>query len=516
MNGSGTPNGTFNGKSNGRAGHVPETVRNSGVSLRDWLSVGDNHSLRSALDKSPGRGKENAPGVDSKRCEQSHSNDDMSATRPQYRQGAGRAEDSSAENNPLPAPLHIIQSCITQKPIIRGHPGLSTHTWSASQMSEPFELRLENGLDQDITHDRFDHEESMVSEDVRKDLEMYLGAWLLNATDHTENDPVAEWEKNPKHAQHGVNTDTGELLPPVQQPQTVARVKATDDGRDITFKQRTLTSKINMDMALRLLETKRPEPALAPNTPHERAPDMEELEWPKAECVLRPATEADLAAIADIANLEVKSSDCPQIIQSQAITALEMKRVLDSCRHHLRPFVVAEPKGDILLNRENWPALAEKAYLEYVNYKNSRPNNTANILGFAFVTEPRIGFLNTPCAGSRHSGQVRLVVHPDRRRHGYGSALLDKVLQSIAPYHRSLIDFDWQCTEDTLVYAKPSIYNQRKYARVYIESFSNSGEKEDAWRVKMLEKFQFKQAGLFTKMVKTDRGKDSKWLDVAI
>lgn len=496
MNGPGTPNGTL----------VARPVK--------WHSTGYQHSPQSAIDQSPLNDKGNSRNSTPKHPGHDYANNTTTPSRSHAYQGTNHTTND-AQNSPHPAPLHIIHSLVTQEPI-RGHPRLSTHTWSASQMSGSFEAELEKGLDdsQDATS-VCDDDEILVNEQVQKNLENYLSGWLYHAADRSEKDPIAEWVNNSEHQYCDVDTETGELLKRVRQPETIARDKAMDGVRDITFKQRTLTSKMHMEMALRLLDSKRPEPVLVSNS---NAPDLKEVEWPTADCVVRPAREADLTAIARIANLEAQSPECPQIIQSQEITAAEMKRIFESCRNYLRPFVVAESKNvdDVLLDRKQWPAGADKAYLEYVRFKSSQPNKPIEVLGFAFVAESRIGFLNAPCPGSRHSGQVRLAIHPDHRQKGYGSALLDRVLQSISPYYRSLIDFDWQCTDDALIYESPTTYNRRTYARVYIESFSNADEKLADWRARMLEKFDFKQTGLFTKMVKTDRGGDSKWLDVAI
>lgn len=482
-----------NGTPDGRVTSSVVAIRNNGASLREWVSPGNNGVYPSAADSSPFEGKENTLGVVAK---------------------------GVPENSPLPAPLHIIQSLVSQQPIIRGGPRLSTHTFTASETSAPFEAQLEKEVNghEPSAGSQYDGDEAAIDENVHNQLALYLGAWLVSAADRSTNDPLIKWAETPEHQCCDVDTQTGELLPPVQQPDTVAREKATgEDGKDITFKQRCLTSNNHMQMAIRYLETKRPEPVLTYNNLNGTT-EFGEVEWPKTDCVIRPAKVSDLAAIAKIASLEAQGLDgCPQVILSQDTTASEMRRIFDSCRNFFRPFIVAEARADVLLNRDQWPPAADKAYSEYIKYKQSRPTEETKILGFAFVSEPRVGFLNAPCPGSRHSGQIRLLVDPKYRQNAYGTALLDKILQSVAAYHRSLIDFDWQDVgQSDAVYEYPVSFNRRRYARVYIEALVEpEGELAD-WKRKTLEKFQFKQAARFTKMVKTDHGHKSKWLDVVI
>ena len=484
-------NGKANVTHNGRVTNSAVAIRNNGASLREWISPGNNGARLSPADSSPFERKKNTLAVVAK----------------------GVPEDS-----PPPAPLHIIQSLVSQQPIIRGGPSLSTHTFTASETSAPFEAQLEktaDGYESSVGY-QSDSGEAAIDENFHYRYALYLGAWLVSAADRSTNDPLVQWAETPEHERCDVDTLTGELRSPVQQPNTVAGEKATDDdGNDITFKC-SLTSYNHMQIAIRYLETKRPEAVQTCNNLNGTT-GFGEIEWPKADCVVRPAKESDLSAIAKIASIEAQGLDgCPQIILSQDAVASEMKRLLDFCRNSFRPFIVAESKADVLLNRDQWPAAADKAYAEYIKYKHTQPAEETNIVGFAFVSELKIGFLNMPCPGSRHSGQIRLVVDPKHRQNAHGTALLDKILQSVAAYHRSLIDFDWQDAGQSDVYEYPVSFNRRRYARVYIEVLVEPKEELAGWKRKMLEKFQFKQAARFTKMVKTDHGDKSKWLDVMV
>lgn len=422
---------------------------------------------------------------------------------------------------PLPAPLHVIQSAMPERPITKTKRKLSTQTWSLSERASTFDAQVNAQSPADGGPDSSEEDKPIfVDEQVRKQLEAYLGSWLIHAADKPAKDPIAEWSKTPDFQQRDVDTITGELLKPTSQPETNPQPNATDDyGQDMTFKQRTLTANIHINLAREHLEAKKGELALPLGQSLAAAgglPAVSEQDWPKADCALRPVARADFAEIAAIANLEIQNPNSTQIIESHEVAVQGIERIFQGCERTFRPFIVATTTENELLDRSKWPAGADKAYLEYVKFRQSQPAEPPKILGFAFVAEPRVGFFNAPCPGARHSGHVRVVVHPEHRRNKYGSALLDRILLCLSPYHRSQIDYEWECPDNTHIYEKPATYNRRQYNRIYLETLTGAKEKEPEWRSKMLDKFEFKRVAHFSNMLRTDRGDESEWLGLSV
>jgi GNAT superfamily N-acetyltransferase len=496
-----------------------DSITKNGKANRDWLSTGLGTTPYKNVMHTP-QGKENDGGSPHGNLANHHNE---AAWTPARHVAAKDANDEGIEHfkdAPLPAPLHIIQSAVPQSAMVKTKTRLSNQTWASSEVSSA-EAQLDDDGHGAVAETAASGEESLTNIDERvfEQLEAYLGPWLMRAADCTKMNPVAEWAKQSAHSQYDIDTDTGCLLPPVEYPETKPRAKAVDeDGRDITFKQLNMTANLNIKFALKHLEEKKGEPIYPSQAlvKHETAV-IQTIgpEWPVADCALRPATLDDLDGIVEVANLQLKDRDCPHIFDSRAITVQDIKRIFDASKFNLRPFIVATTAADELLDPTKWPLGSEKAFQEYVRYRESQPKASEKILGFAFVSEPRVGFLNLPCPGSRHSGQIRLAVHPEHRRKKYGAALLDRILLSVNPYHRSLVDYGWECPEDTLIYEKPATYNHRQYARVYIEVMAPK-DRETDWRGDMLERFEFTRVACYEDAIKTDEGDDSQWLNLIV
>lgn len=246
---------------------------------------------------------------------------------------------------------------------------------------------------------------------------------------------------------------------------------------------------------------------------------LHQVNWPKANCKVVPATEAHFAAIAEIIHLESGAKDrVPQVLDGGKTTVKDIFRIRDKCWLHYRPFVVAiKESAELMTDRARWPEQAHDEFAEYMAWKREQPKEKAVVVGFAYVTETKIGFLNKPNPGARNVGTIRLLVHPSHRGKKYGSALLDRIYQSTAPYHRSLVDHEWsEQNEGNLVYERNVAYNQRQYSQVFIEVHTVSGDREMKWKKAMLEKFDFARIACFEKMLRTDRGEDSQDLSLEV
>lgn len=244
-------------------------------------------------------------------------------------------------------------------------------------------------------------------------------------------------------------------------------------------------------------------------------PVAEEQPWPSASCFIRPAEKKDYDQIADIINLE-RSTACPQVFLSSApVISSDVDKAAWPCRSATRPFIVAIPVGEDMMDQSKWPPNSDRAYQEYVEFKKSQPTPPPSVFGFALVTDMPLGFLSDRCLGSRHSGQVRIFVHSEHRQKSYGTALLDKILLCTSPHHRSIIDYEWRFGHPEGIYDDPLTQNIRQHVRLYVELFcENKLQNEYTWRADMLSKFNFQEVAHLCKAVKTVQGR--QWLDVVL
>ncbi|KAK5989892.1 hypothetical protein PT974_08155 [Cladobotryum mycophilum] len=321
-----------------------------------------------------------------------------------------------------------------------------------------------------------------------------------------------------------IDSCTGDLLPEIEHPETLQERLSgpCSDHKDMAWRQANMTSELQIRREIasreRLAATIRARvEAEKEVVSAATAVEEEEISWPKADCAVRPAKIEDFQRIADIMNRESSIDKCPQILESKMITASDVEKIHASCRQALQPFVVATSPEDELLDRSKWPKNADKAYKEYVQYRGSQSERQEIIFGFAFVKDARLGMLESSCPGSRYSCQIKIGVDPDHRRQSFGSALLDRILRSVAPYHKSLLDYAWRCENPGLVYEDFTGHNRRQYTRVYLEILCISKEHVDyTWRKSFLAKFEFKETAFLSNAVKTDRGYEGKWLDLSI
>ncbi|RFU79143.1 acyl- n-acyltransferase [Trichoderma arundinaceum] len=343
-------------------------------------------------------------------------------------------------------------------------------------------------------------------------------AWLLK----TSKPPSAVHQfahgSAADHYKRDIDTETGDFIPEVCYPDTFKTLHdgPSRDHKDLAWRQANMTVELQITREIRsreLLATK----LRSQLTPQVEEAPVEQTAWPNAECTVRPVMPEDFSAIATIINMESRAEGSSQTFEWKNVMATDVQRIYDSCRDGLRPFIVATTAEDPLLDRSNWPDNATRAYQSYLAFRSSQAKTPQEILGFAFVTEARVGILGTPCPGSRHAGQVKVIVHPDHRGKLYGSALLDRILLCTAPFHRHLVDYEWQCRDSAMVYEPISYQNRRKYAWIYVESFCTSKD-DPAYKLasNYLAKFEFREVAYLPSAVKTDRNYNSQWLDLVL
>ncbi|KAM0456194.1 hypothetical protein ACHAPV_007442 [Trichoderma viride] len=323
------------------------------------------------------------------------------------------------------------------------------------------------------------------------------------------------------HHKKDIDPITGEFLPEIIHPDTF---KALGDGpargyTDIAWRQANMTVELQIDREIRSREilANKARLQVEPVQPELKPAPVEPPAWPDAGCIVRPARPEDFEVIATIMNLESKAKINPQVFEWKEVVAADIQKIYKSCQDNLRPFIVATAAGDPLLDHSKWPKDSTRAYQNYLAFRASQAEVPQELFGFAFVTDARIGVLGTACPGSRHAGQIKVIVHPDHRGNLYGSALLDRVLLCTAPFHRSMVDYEWQCQNSAKVYENISYQNHRKYAWVYMETFcADRADPATQLVTNFLQKFEFKEVGCLPSAIKTDRYYESQWLDLVL
>lgn len=340
--------------------------------------------------------------------------------------------------------------------------------------------------------------------------------WLASVDDDQKKDTTSPLSPELQK----LDPSTGQTVNAFQYPDT--HIAPEDPGNpSMAWNKRYMTSALQMYQDHRV-QNEHPvvsNPAEEPATNHLEMVHIPEEEWPWTDCVVRPASEEHFQQMMEIISLEAHQKHCPQVLESKEVQERDLRRMLDVCRNNLRPFVVACLEEEDFHDRSKWPVGSGKQYMEYVKFKAAQPVKPPVVVGFAFVTEPRIGLLNSPCPGSRFAGQIKILVHPEHGNRLYGSALLDRILRCVAPYHRSLVDYDWKCDNPGMIYDESSAaLNRRQYAQVIIENITSAGDADPRRILKehMLEKFDFKKIGCLHDAVRTDRGPESEWLDLEL
>lgn len=444
---------------------------------------------------------------------------------------------------PPPAPLHIIEATTSHGDFAGRKPKRSRDTWSVSDL-EDAKIGQKDGSGAALTYDTVPRMTSMsgpsvVGIDVQpvpgfsmanKDYsslplsseldDTFIGLWIMNTAEPPKNAYLPKDRSLPAYRQCDIDSCTGKLLSPTSYPETIQSgiQGLCRDYRDIGWRQANMTSELQIVRELKSRQRLGEHLRISfhqnqlVKAPVE-VPAFEEISCPSAECTLRPATPADFEQIAEIINLESHEEDCPQVLESKTVSIADIERIFQYCKTNLRPFIVAMPAEEDMLDRSKWPKNSERAYQEYVRFKKGQPHCPPAVVGFAFVGETRIGLLAAPCPGSRYSGQVRVIVHPEHRQQSYGTALLDRILLSLSSYHSNLIAYEWQCPAPAHVYESLI----RQYARVYVEMYCESKNTADfKWRAEMLGKFKFDEVAHLRQVVKTDRDGKSKWLDLVL
>ncbi|KAF9764308.1 hypothetical protein IL306_002837 [Fusarium sp. DS 682] len=402
--------------------------------------------------------------------------------------------DASSEigGAPLPAPLHIIQAAAPSTAVVLRQRSFSTASMalSAGPISSG-ELASWNAAQ---AHDHEDNDD-MALVRVNQDSVAAIQEWETQ-----EKYPIFDLAANrhPRVDDCDIHPATGQLIPPPRY------IKIQKDTQARHYWRRAVThSEGFIARELDLRQAKKEE--IERKEQEEKYKNMayDDDKWPNAGCTLRPVEVKDFQGIADIINNELQQQDS-QVFLSKKVDRGQIAQLNRNCLSKHRPFIVAiEPPREIT-DRSGWSKAHEMHYQQFLQYmKSSGASDRPTILGFAFVTDPRQDFLGNACHGARFSGEIKLLVDPNHRKKLVGSALLDRILLCTSIYHRSLVDYTWDCSEPLKTYEDIPAHNKRKYSKLYLETFFNGGDDPRiGWITSLLEKYDFERVAYFKEAVK--------------
>ncbi|KAH7267575.1 uncharacterized protein BKA55DRAFT_684848 [Fusarium redolens] len=393
---------------------------------------------------------------------------------------------------PLPAPLHIIQAAAASTAVVLRQRSFSTASMalSAGPVSSD-EMAAWNAPRP------YDHEDDddMALVQVNLNSMTAVEEWERQQEDY----PIFNLTENrhPRVDDCDIDPATGELIPPPRYIKIQKDTQAKHNWRRaVTHSEGYIARELDLRQSKKEeIERKKEEQKYA-NMTHE------EDKWPDADCTLRPVQAKDFQGIANIISEEMQREDS-QVYLSEVDRA-QIAELYNTCMSNHRPFIVAIESPCEITNRSGWSKADEKRYQKLLGYmKSQEALETPNILGFAFVDDSRQDFLGHACQGARFSGQIKLIVDPKHRQMLVGSALLDRILLSTSIYHRSLVDYTWNCSEPRKTYEEIPAHNERKYSKLYLETFFD-GEDDSRiqWMARLLEKYDFAKVVNFKEAVK--------------
>ncbi|OAA56478.1 Acyl-CoA N-acyltransferase [Cordyceps fumosorosea ARSEF 2679] len=306
-----------------------------------------------------------------------------------------------------------------------------------------------------------------------------------------------------------IDPETGAFIPEIEQPE--CKLNHDFDLRsEPAWRRSNMTS--GMQISRELRARARLGQRLKEMQPVPPVPEEAESSFPRAHCTIRPATDDDIGGILDIAKLERENNGLDENSGklSVGIRSEDIAEHLQKCQEEQWPFIVATSE-DELLDQSKWPAGSDTAYKAYVAYRGSIEPK-AVIVGFAFALRRKSSGLDVYHDRVDQSCYITLFVHPGHRNKKYGSALLDRILMSVSPIHRSLIDFRWKCDDPAEVYEPLASKNAQQYARAFVE-YEARMEGQASPAKKLLEKFGFSQVGHLS-CVRNQNGEGKKlWWD---
>ncbi|KZZ88521.1 Acyl-CoA N-acyltransferase [Moelleriella libera RCEF 2490] len=419
---------------------------------------------------------------------------------------------SATPEIPLPAPLHVIEAVFGSNVKVRSLSFSEVCSWSVSSIrscSPTDEAFYDPSVSKECDEQkqtgakRFEHSPDDRPPETPEPCNVLIPHAQLGdiALAHCEIDP-----------------EKGEFLLPHPQPDTLQSL-ASGPRRgfhDIAWRQANMTSEWQILKEQNRLERLA---ALKREHPLQTVEKAGEKESQNAKCNIRPAVESDFVQIANIFNACKKGRG--RVLGADIMTPEAVATIFEACQSDKRPFIVATPSTVDLLDRSKWPKDSEEVYEQFSRYLMDHPNPVAAVVGFAFVTD----FRSNEAYGidfpwSNFLGRLQLVIHPDHAGKMYASALMDRIMRSISPYHQGLIDHGWHCDDTNGIYEESATRNLRQYTHLYAESVeprqADDG-KASSWESDLFERFDFAEIAKFRNTLMTlDEQLHSCWSHLAV
>ncbi|KAG5980907.1 hypothetical protein E4U55_003510 [Claviceps digitariae] len=448
-----------------------------------------------------------------------------------------KSSSSEPPESPTPKPLGVIQAVIPCPSGLETKVCLGDEDWSISSNCPSVDTDKESMFGPtfpQVFPNRMDSDNAdcVTLEGIYHDLE---GDSVLHF-----HDPVTSWRvkyltspsvvvpldkvSNLFNSRCDIDPDTGEFLPPVLHPDTLRAVTegSCEDYRDILWRQNNMTTELYVMKELRSRENIATSLRMALDHEANRFDLSSESgqAWPKANCTVRPATQADFPAIVEIVNEYHKREGKSRDSKSQSMHAEDVARIWDECQVDNRPFIVVTPAQEDFLDRTKWPTHSETVYEEFARFMANRPKSTLSVVGFAFIQQSKLGLNACACPEDSYSGHLNLVIHPEHRHRLYGSALLDRILISISPLHTSVVEHGWNRNknESDGIYEFPASRNLRQYTLLHVDTLEpHDKDVTSESRTHFLKKFSFEEVGRLenVSVTKDDQGL-MQWQDLVI
>lgn len=244
----------------------------------------------------------------------------------------------------------------------------------------------------------------------------------------------------------------------------------------------------------------------------------EELEEPKLNIYLRPATKADVSEITRIYNWYVENGMGP--VETQMISESEIRDRIDYCKQSQLPFLVAAKRNQkhaqavpVIDDHE----LSRQLNLPVTHRKRQTLTRIEMLAGFCSAQD-----LTAKDYVEHTSAELELYVDPQYKHMGVGKCLLDKILHILDRGHRMTTKCSFHCDQSIRhlydaggdrnvhkLYFVLRKYHTPKAGTISLERkrhrkspYTKTKFPEDEygqWMKAWLEKFDFEEEGLLKK-----------------
>lgn len=340
---------------------------------------------------------------------------------------------------------------------------------------------------------------------------------------------------SPDHHLCDVDTSSGELLAPIQQPPTT-RNDDPSMPEKMRFRQLNMTAQLSLRQqsskwTQRAKQSERrekefmlyhPPPNLQPVKPEDlkRIMELTNKRKLKIACHVRPAKPDDLEQIMGIYNWEVEHGI--QALDNNLLSLKDFQEVFKLSQTLQTPFVVVI-QGSSAEAMKRKEAITQKViprpYQGWPTGPYSQPASgpvQETVLGFGFVSLQLPGLAGDVQnnVSGRFCGKLNIYIHNEHRRKGIGRAVLHRLAFCTSDQIESEEFYEWFDVTNSSIYGTAKL-SPRKYSRTYVE-VASKGQKDEniKWYTNLLSsEFRFFYIGCMDQGRKRGFGHEGIWLD---